>query len=132
MSSTSNWVWFSGILSYRTNSVIVQLDNTLIDYHMVMIPKYFTERQKQMHHAHITAIRSFETPDPIKKLDYWGFMEGCKIYFQYNHCLMYDEPYYYLDVKCEVIGYVRRLFGLPEFRDGYDTYHITICNTKGL
>lgn len=117
-----------GVLKYGPDiRAIVEIDGDIGRYYRSLIPKYHYV-QPPMYKPHITVVRlGRESPS---NMELWGKHEGESIHFQYSGEVHFDKQYYYLDAYSEQIGKIREELGLPYFRTGFDSYHITIGNVK--
>ena len=106
---------------------IVRIDQGISDTYRSLIPKAHYV-QPQMYPAHITVVRNLkETP---VNLEAWGKYEGERVPFTYQNEVEQDGPYYFLRCESPRIAEIRRELGLPDHRDRFKGYHITIGNAK--
>lgn len=116
-----------GIIEVSPQKIVVKIDKGITDYYYSLIPLSFVAR-KPLYSAKITVVRSF----PIEKFAYelGRQFDGRTISVEYDGCLQYSQPYFYLNCWSKEIGEIRKELGLPEFRNGFKNYHITIGNVK--
>lgn len=108
---------------------VVRVDQGISDTYRALVPKSHYIKP-QMYPAHITVVRNLkETP---LNLEAWGKYEGERIPFVYQNIIEKDGPYYFLRVESPRIAEIRKELGLPEHRDRFKGYHITIGNVKEL
>ena len=118
---------------YDRRVCVVEIDQQLVNYYYALIPKYYNKK-RQKYSAHITIIRKWEF-DYLEYSDSEAEEKGqnihnCPLFFLYQGLIYFDKPYFYLKCWSWQIGQIRKSFGLKEFRDGFDCYHITVGNVK--
>jgi hypothetical protein len=106
--------------------IIVSVDRGIGDYYYRMIPYHFVAR-RPLYTDKITVVRTGKETICFTET---GKFEGRPIKFSYDGVIRLDPPYFYLDVWSEDIEKVRRELGLPKFRAGFKTYHMTVGNIK--
>ena len=113
-----------GYLQYRGNSCVLVIDKEIVNYYYSLIPRY-KRANRQAYCPHITVVRKFEEPK--------NFVQIVKtLQFSYSGDIYYDETYFYLESWSEDISLLREYYGLKPFRLNYNSYHITLGNTKTL
>lgn len=103
------------------DKVIVDIGREFNKYYLSLIPK--SARPKSTRYdAHITIIRSFEkfNIEPIKQY------HNTYVLFSYNPYLMVEEKTLYFEAFCATGCLIRRLAGLSNYREGRNSFHITI------
>ena len=106
----------------------VELDRELGRYYHSLIPKYL-DAKPQAHGTHCTLVRlGRESPC----LTDWLYRDGERVELRYLPLIHYRAPYFYLEAFSPEMGEIRLRLGLPEYREGFSCYHITIANTKRL
>lgn len=105
----------------------VWLDPEIAKYYLSLVPKYYGFNP-QKYPAHITVVRlGVEIPLDMTN---WGRREGEIISVEYENDIQIDERYCWLTAHSETIAQVREELGLPKFRLGFSSYHLTIGNRK--
>jgi hypothetical protein len=125
----------TGILKYHVNpyKLIVEVDQGISDYYRSTIPKYF-KTNKQLYPAHISVVRKEIPPN----LDAWNKYQDKEIEFYYEHYVYSDNTYWWINIFCNELEFIRQELGLPiasgitRSPDGKHKFHMTIGNTKGL
>lgn len=116
-------LWSSrGVLDYRKSSLVLNIDQGLVEYYRSLIPRY-KGVSCQAHRAHITLIRSFE------RCWLCGIISG-EYNFVYSGEILFSFPYYYLRCWGSELNEIRRSWGLGDYRFGYSSFHITLGNVK--
>ena len=121
-----------GIIKYYNSWCLAWLPEDLDKYYRSLLPKAWGVCPP-MNKPHVSIIRKFEQP----KRDLWGACDGKTIIVDIEPGIQTDGIYFWLDCFSDEIGYIRRSLGLSTFRerDGfsdYNSYHITIGNTKNV
>lgn len=117
-----------GLVKYHSNYAIAYIDQDIVDYYLSLIPPYLYVNRGR-YDAHLTIVRKdIELPN----YDNWGYRNNDIITIDYDPVVYTDGTYYWLDAKSLDCVDIRKNLGLPGFRDGFDCYHITIGNTKGI
>lgn len=114
-----------GKLEYFTNWCVLWLDPEIIRYYRSLVPKA-RQVQPPMYPTHISVVRLFEVYNPTN----WKKHEGLQIDIVYGGVIYNDDTYYWLNAWSDDIGDIREELGLNRIRQPYDSYHITIGNTK--
>lgn len=116
-----------GTIKVSTEKIVATIDRGIGDYYYSLIPLSFVAR-KPLYGNKITVVRSF----PIETFDYEKGMEFDKktVEIEYDGCIQYQQPYFYLDCWSQDIQDIRKSLGLPVYRNGFSSYHITIGNVK--
>lgn len=134
MERFGKWYEAEGVLRYSANYLVVDVEQDLADFYKALVPKYY-KINRQRYPAHITVVRAgLEEP---AKTEYWKKYDGEIVKFQYNSDIKMSEFYYWLDVLCKRLEYIREELGLSNIStytrppDGFSKYfHITIGNKK--
>jgi len=114
-----------GQVRYGNTNIVVDIPKGIVEYYYSLIPKYLP-KARQMYDGHITIIRTgVETwPKSITVFD------GIKVQFFYEPIINYSPPYYFLNCWSRDIVRIRHGLGLTSYRPFFNSYHITIGNTK--
>ena len=116
-----------GKVVYYQDYVIAKIDQQIIAYYMSLIPRYIN-LCRQRFPAHVTISRkSKENPS----YENWGYRNGDVINIECDSVLSCDSEYYFLNCYSNEIIEIRNNLGLPDYRVGFDRFHITIGNLKG-
>ncbi len=106
------------------------MDQDLSRYYLSLIPKAW-DVKPQAYPAHITVVRlgkeDFDAAQPN-----WGNHEGKLISFTYSPKINTDGTYYWLNCWSSDIGHIRQGLGLKFYREGFNSFHLTIGNVKHL
>ena len=122
------WYKTQGPLRYGPGiRAAVVVDQQLSNYYRSLIPKE-KNVNGQRHPAHITVVRIGVEEPP--NMDVWGKYEGELVEFEYSSEIERDGLYWFLRVRSERIAEIRVELGLPEQRDRFKGYHITVANMK--
>jgi len=119
-----NWFSSIGILRYREDNLVVDVDSGIVDLARALVPKAT--------YPHVSVVR-YEKPIILKN---WGKHENAEVEFKYSTYVYNDEKYYWLQVLSPGLNNIRVELGLSMFSkwskppDGHDCFHITIGNTK--
>lgn len=111
--------------------VIVLVDPGIVQVARALLPPALSLNSTR-HSPHITVARN----ETVTNRAAWGFGEGWLVTFGYDPYVYNDDTYYWLRVTCPVLNTVRQSLGLPDWSDqsrapdGFDSFHITIGNTK--
>lgn len=107
--------------------ITAQIDCGICDLYYHMIPAHFVAR-RPLYGNKITVVRS----PPKEKFDLNKAIKFANrtIEFEYDGFINYQQPYFYIDCWSPEISEIRKLLGLPKFRNGFKSYHITIGNVK--
>lgn len=112
--------------------IIAEIDGEIVRYYFSLIPLY-KQVVTQAFKPHITIVRSppkevipLEKREECKKWD----KKGEIVRFIYDGVIHFRNPYFYLNVWSEDIKKIREELGLPQYRDGFRCYHITLGNVK--
>ena len=116
------------------HKLIVQIDQGISDYYRSLIPKHM-EVSSPMWPAHITVVRTQkEIPT---NLQFWKKYDYQPIEFYYSSIIDWDETYYWLDVYCKQLEFIRKELGLSNVSQytlppsGFKkVFHTTIGNKK--
>jgi hypothetical protein len=128
-----NWFSSIGILRYREDNLVVDVDYGIVDLARALVPKA-TYLNRQRYAPHISVVRH-EKPIILKN---WGKHENAEVEFKYSTYIYNDEKYYWLQVLSPALNNIRVELGLSMFSkwskppDGQDCFHITIGNTKKI
>ena len=116
-----------GTIKVSIGKIIATIDSGIGDYYYSLIPLSFVAR-RPLYGNKITVVRS----PPIETFDYEKGMEfdNKTVEIEYDGCLQYQQPYFYLDCWSKDIEEIRKSLGLTRFRNGFSSYHITIGNVK--
>lgn len=108
---------------FDDGSISLLIEQELVDYYRSLIPKYIW-RQPTKYPAHITVVRG-----PVETWNYsrWGLDNGAIYTYNYAPKLNLKGKYCFLDTESIEIGLLREALGLPEFRNTFSNYHITIA-----
>jgi len=122
-----------GVLNYGTYpKVVLNIDKDIAAYYRSLIPKVQSTAPDfalPMYAPHITVVRiGKETPSK----ENWGKYEGEKVPFEYENYVYSDNLYFWLNAYSTRLEDIREEMGLPRIRIGYNDFHITIANKKGL
>jgi hypothetical protein len=111
-------------LKVYDNYINAYLDRDFGEYYRKLIPPaYYVQPQK--YKTHITVVRKFEG---WKNKD--GRFDNASVTIYYKPLVYFEPPYYFLKCWSDDIGEIRVSLGLPEYREGYTNYHITVGNIK--
>ena len=124
-----------GTLRYSgTNRLVVEFEQELVDYYLNLIPRC-KNVTRQRYAAHITVVRPYKESPVVT--ENWGKYEGQKIEFLYDSEVKFGQVYYWLNVLCKPLEFIRIELGLPcvsqytEPPEGYKKwFHTTIGNVK--
>lgn len=118
----------AGTLAYGPGlRAAVLLGREFGDYYYSLIPKYLNA-QPQRYEAHLTVVRlGKETPPNLAP---WGKYEGEQVEVEYVPSVWLETTYFFLDAWSARVVEIRKELGLPEYRDGRASYHITVGNLK--
>ena len=115
---------------YERKVCVLEIDQQLVNYYYSLIPPYYNKK-RQKYSAHITIIRKWEFDYLENDAEEKGQnIQNRPLFFLYNGLIKYTHPYFYLQCWSWQIERIRKSFGLKEFRDGFDCYHITLGNIK--
>lgn len=114
-----------GQLKYYSEYCVLYVDREIGNYYYSLIPKY-KPKQRQKYPPHITVVRLHKEKRP----EIWGRYDGRTVEFEYLPLILEDNLYYFLPAFSPEIGRIRREMGLPYYREGFNSYHITIGNKK--
>ncbi len=124
----------SGTLQYYINpfKLILQVDSGLADFYRSLIPKYLHVKPP-MFEPHVSIIRNTIAP---LNMNVWDKYQGKSIDFKYEAYIYNDELYYWLNVICPELEYIRKELGMEPYGDvtlspdGQHLYHVTLANLK--
>tara|TARA_R110000803_G_scaffold79890_1_gene145609 strand:+ start:479 stop:814 length:336 start_codon:yes stop_codon:yes gene_type:complete len=103
---------------------VAYVDPEIGKYYYSLIPKA-RYAQRQMWPSHVTVVR--KDLESAEALD-WNQYDGAIVEVQYENKIRFTNNYYWLDAWSKDIEKIRVSLGLPPYR--FDTYHITVGNTK--
>ena len=107
--------------------IVAYLPQDFGRYYRSLCPKAWCIKPP-MYNSHITVVRKdLEQLDKSKLSD---IEDGRVVSLSYSPEIKTDGLYYWMDVYSPEIVEIRRSLGLPDYRDGYDCYHVTIGNKK--
>ena len=116
--------------AYYQSWLVAYVDKSLVNYYYSLIPKY-KYAQRQMYPPHITVVRlGIEVTNKIKWAQSQAKYNGATITFTYDGLIHFKSPYYFIKVWSNDIGRIRMELGLPQYRDSFNCYHISIGNIK--
>lgn len=114
------------------HKVIVDVDTGIVQVARALLPR--TLRLNTTRYApHITVV---DRNEPVIDRSTWGRGAGWIVTFGYDSHVYNDDTYYWLRATCPALNAVRRSLGLSDWStgarapDGFDSFHITIGNTK--
>jgi len=114
-----------GTIKYTGDKCFLEIDSALSNYYYSLIPKYYYPN-RPVYKPHITIIRS-----GIEKIKQnYGMWSGLVIPFYYYPPIRQDKTYFCLDIFSLHIGLLRKHLGLTWFRNGFNSFHLTISNRK--
>lgn len=116
-----------GTIRYYNDYCVAYLSKDFIRYYRSIMPKYL-EINPPMCNSHVTIVR--RNIDKINNYKNWSKHEGKIIDINYNNTIYFDGLYYYMDCYSTEIEKIRLELGLQKYRPGFNSYHITIGNTK--
>jgi len=122
-------MWFpsTGVLKYGPGiKAALAVDQSISDLYRWFVPKHI-DLNPQRYPAHVSVVRR-EKPN----MDFWRKHEGRKINFEYSNEIIWDETYYWLNVRCPVIEEIRAELGLTPYPWWVNSFHVTIGNVKAL
>lgn len=114
-------------VKFYSEYCVAYINGELDDYYRSLIPKAWYVKP-QAFPAHITVVRlnrEVAANNPNWKLD-----DGKDIKFAYETIINTDGTYFWLNAWSEDIKKIRNSLGLPDYREGFSSYHITIGNIK--
>lgn len=117
----------SGILVYYNDYCVAYVDKEIARYYLSLIPKYYYV-QPQAYPPHITIVRRRIEVPPNQ--EYWRKYHGQSIDIQYEPGIKTDGTYFFLDAYSNDVSKIRKELGLPQYRDGFKCYYITVGNIK--
>ena len=116
-----------GVVYYFENFCSAYIDDEIGKYYRSLLPKaLYIQPPKRK--THVSIVRPFE----FKECKTWDVKKCCAVRVIYYHSVQNDGVYYWLNCTSKSIGQIRLALGLPEFRNKFGTYHITIGNRKWL
>lgn len=104
--------------------LVAYVDRAIGYYFYSLIPKS-KHVIKQKYPPHVTIVRK----DREHVAD-WRHLEGKKVEIQIDTEVKSNNKYYWLDAYSQDINDVRVSLGYEPFREPFNTFHITIGNTK--
>jgi hypothetical protein len=114
----------------------VEVNQDLSDYYRSLIPKSY-KVSRPRYSAHVTVVRpELEVP---RLLRHWDKYQGERIEFLYDPYVYCDKGYYWLNIWCKKLEYIREELGLPVISkytlppSGFvKSFHCTIGNYKEI
>lgn len=118
--------------TFKTTSKIVTYESWMVAYvckdlsryYLSLIPKYYYVKP-QMYPAHVTIVRK-----EVESADLTFAPRSGIIQIEYSPYIQTNGVYWWLDVWSDEIRCIRRSLGLPDYREGFSCYHLTIGNCK--
>lgn len=121
-----------GVIAYREEFMILNVDQGIVDYYRALMPKYLWNH-RQRWPAHISVVRHEMAEDQ----ELWRSFEGEQIYFQYSNIVHVGKIYYWLNAFSIQLEEIRLSLGLPVHSqytippEGFKKcFHITLGNFK--
>lgn len=117
----------TGTIKVYPTKIVGLIDEGICDTYYSLIPAYFIARRPKHNHK-ITIVRS----PPIETFNFDDsiVLDGKTFSFEYDSFINQRGLYFYLDCWSKDIQEIRKSLGLPIYRNGYTSYHITIGNVK--
>ena len=118
------WYPARGRLRYSDNWwLVVDSSDSIINYYKFWVEKFIWKKiSTPLHRCHITVI-SGKHQQPVYK-QFWRKYHGEYIDFEYCSVVKTDGNYFWLDVECPDLVYIRRELGLQDTPKW--PYHLTI------
>lgn len=117
---TYTWPKSYGILTYAGDRVTIELKREFAKYYFSLVPKYLNYLPVG-YNPHITIVRT-----GLEKTNGRELLKNKKLEFYYYPTIRFSDRYCWLDVRSSKIEILRKIIGLPKYRDGYRQYHCTI------
>ena len=112
------------------HQLVVKVDQGIVDVARALVPKHI-RLNRQKYEPHITVIRK-EVPQHGP----WGLHHDKPVEFEFDSYVFNDDTYFWLRAFSPQLIEIRKELGLPDYSwaargpDGFDSFHITIGNTK--
>ncbi len=116
----------NAVVKYYNSYCVAYLPKDFSSYYLGLVPKAWYANV-QRYDPHVTICRKLiESPS----YNNWRYRDNEVISISYSPILQTDGTYYFFDCYSDDILDIRNKLNLPSYRVGYNSYHVTIGNSK--